>query len=62
MTWQFLNALELFSPEKKKKKKVAKVVNLPLTDEKLYLSFWRHKQVKWLLQFSKLSLDSYVSL
>ena len=35
-----------------------KVVNLPLTDETLSLSFWRHKQDKWLLQFSKLSSGS----
>ena len=26
-----------------------KDVNLPLTNEKLCLSFWRHKQAKWLL-------------
>ena len=42
-------------------KKSHKVVNLPLTNEKLRLSFWRHKQVKWLLWFSTLSLGSYVS-
>ena len=59
MTWPFLNALEFF-PIKKENypifvfvqslfsaKKSPKVVNLPLTDEKL--SFWRHKQAKWLL-------------
>ena len=43
-------------------KKSPKVVNLPLTDETLCLSFWRHEQDKWLLQFSKLSSGSYVSL
>ena len=30
-------------------KKSPKVVNLPLTEEKLCLTFWRHKQAKWLL-------------
>ena len=74
MTWQLLNVLELFSPWKIKypifafvqslfsTKKSPKVVNLALTDEKLCLNFWRHKQAKWLLQFSKLSLGSYASL
>ena len=69
MTWQFLNALELFSPEKANcsifvfvksffsTKKSPKVVNLPLNDEKLCLSFWRHKQAKW-----GSSLGSYISL
>ena len=32
-------------------KKSAKVVNLSLTNETLCLSFWRHKQDKWLFQF-----------
>ena len=70
----FLNTLELFSPKKKSysistfvqssfsTKKSPKVVNLPLTDETLCLGFWRHKQDKWLLQFSKLLSGSYVSL
>ena len=39
-----------------------KVVNLLLTDEMVCLSFRRHKQDKWLFQFSKLSWVSYVSL
>ena len=43
-------------------KKISKVVNFPLTNEKLCLSFWHHKQEKWLFQFSKLSSSSYVSL
>ena len=43
-------------------KKISKVVNFPLTNEKLCLSFWHHKQEKWLFQFSKLSSGSYVSL
>ena len=43
-------------------KKSSKVVNLPLTDDMLCLSFWCHKQDKWLFQFSKLSWGSYVSL
>ena len=43
-------------------KKRPKVVNSALTEEKLCLNFWRHKQAKWLLQLSKLSLGSYVSL
>ena len=34
----------------------------PLTGETLCLSFWRHKQDKWLFQFSKLSWGIYVSL
>ena len=38
-------------------KKSPKVVNFPLTDGKLCLSFWCHKQAKWLLQFSKLLLS-----
>ena len=42
--------------------KSPKVFNLPLTDETLCLGFWRHKQEKWLFQFSKLSSGSYVSL
>ena len=36
-------------------KKSSKVVNLLLTDQTLCLNFWRHKQDKWLFQFSKLS-------
>ena len=40
-------------------KKSSKVVNLPLTDETLCLSFWRHKQEKWLLQFSNSLAKSY---
>ena len=43
-------------------KKSPKVVNLPLTDERLCLNFWRHKQDKWLFQLSKLSWGSYVSI
>ena len=38
-----------------------KVVNLPLTDETLCLSFWRPRQYKWLFHSSKLSSGSYVS-
>ena len=43
-------------------KKSPKVVNFPLINERLCLSFWRHKQYKWLFQFPKLSWGSYVSL
>ena len=35
-------------------KKSPKVGNFPLIDETLSLSFWRHKQDKWLFHFSKL--------
>ena len=79
MTWQFLNALELFSPYKSKlsnfrfclififnkkqsqscefatywRKNSTKVVNLPLPDEKLCSSFWRHKQVNGFYHFQR---------
>ena len=58
MTWQFLNALIYYLLKKIKLFYLVfrwififnkKVVNLPITDEKLSLSFWRHKQAKWLL-------------
>ena len=41
-----------------RKQKSPKVVNLSLSDETLCLGFWRHKQEKWLFQFSKLSPGS----
>ena len=33
-------------------KKSSKIFSLPLTDETLSLSFWPHKEDKWLFQFS----------
>ena len=56
----FLNVLEIFLLKKENyslsafvqslfsTKKSPKIVNLLLTDEMLRLSFWRHKQDKWL--------------
>ena len=41
------------------RKKSPEVANLPLTDETFCLSFWLHKQDKWLFQFPKLSSGSY---
>ena len=43
-------------------KKSPKVVRLPLTNETLCLSVWRHKQDKWLFRFSKLSCISIMYL
>ena len=36
-------------------KKSSEVADLALSNKTLCLSFWRHKQEKWLFQFSKLS-------
>ena len=41
------------------RKKSPEVANLPLPDETFCLSFWLHKQDKWLFQFPKLS--SYIT-
>ena len=74
MTWQFLNALELCSPWKRKLSTFRFPSNFIFNKieprsfqfeaywRKALISFWRHKQAKWLLYFSNVSSGSYLSL